>query len=166
MRAKFLRCINSDGALMIVEGRRSGFSLVEVTLCLGVVAFALVALMGILPVGLMSAREAITQTAQTQILKRISSELELLPFTDLSAYIAQSRTYDYDGKETTNSSDAVYEVKLSAAAANYPGSSNVAGLSDHLRDVRVTIQRPALGTNAASVLFQAALPAVNNYELQ
>lgn len=135
-------------------------------MALGVVAFALVSLMGILPIGLMSAREAITQTAQTQILKRIASELELLPFTNLPAYVAQTRYYDYDGKETTNSTGAGYQVQLSTAAASYPGSTNVAGLADHLRDVRVIIQRPPQGTNAASILFQAALPAANNYELR
>jgi uncharacterized protein (TIGR02598 family) len=39
--------------------RTSGFSLVEVTLALGVMAFALVAILGIVPVGLNSARESV-----------------------------------------------------------------------------------------------------------
>lgn len=53
-----------------------GFSLVEVTLTIGVVAFAFVALLGLLPTGLTVFREAMDTTVTSQIVQRITSELQ------------------------------------------------------------------------------------------
>ena len=46
---------------------RSGFSLVEVTLAIGIVAFALLAIIGLIPVGLNSSRDAIDATHSSLI---------------------------------------------------------------------------------------------------
>lgn len=53
----------------------AAFSLVEVTLALGVAAFALVAIFGLLPVGLNTNQASIDQTAATNIATRIASDL-------------------------------------------------------------------------------------------
>jgi uncharacterized protein (TIGR02598 family) len=60
---------------------RSGFSLVEVTLAIGIIAFALVAIMALIPVGLNSRRDAIDAThssligqdAQTRVKSSVTS---------------------------------------------------------------------------------------------
>jgi len=49
----------------------SGFTLVEVTLALGIFAFALVAMIGLLPVAMKSTRESIDIAAATQIANQI-----------------------------------------------------------------------------------------------
>ncbi len=54
---------------------RSGFSLVEVTLALGVAAFCLVAVFGLLPIGLKTQQTAIEQTAATRIVSAAVSDL-------------------------------------------------------------------------------------------
>jgi uncharacterized protein (TIGR02598 family) len=54
----------------------SAFSLVEVTLALGVAAFALVAIFGLLPVGLNSNLASINQTTATSLATRISADLK------------------------------------------------------------------------------------------
>jgi uncharacterized protein (TIGR02598 family) len=51
------------------------FSLVEVTLALGVMAFCLIAVFGLLPVGLNSNQAAIQQTRATDILMAVSTDL-------------------------------------------------------------------------------------------
>ena len=54
---------------------RSGFSLVEVTLALGVAAFCLLAVFGLLPIGLKTQQTAIEQTAATGIVSAVAADL-------------------------------------------------------------------------------------------
>jgi uncharacterized protein (TIGR02598 family) len=54
---------------------RSGFSLVEVTLALGVAAVCLLAVFGLLPIGLKTQQTAIEQTAATRIISAVVSDL-------------------------------------------------------------------------------------------
>ena len=53
----------------------SAFSLVEVTLALGVIGFCLIAVFGLLPVGLSSNQAAIQQTGTADILTAVSTDL-------------------------------------------------------------------------------------------
>jgi len=59
--------------------QRAGFSLVEVTLALGVAAFCLVAVFGLLPVGLSSNQTAITQTTAASVAAQIAADLHATP---------------------------------------------------------------------------------------
>jgi len=52
-----------------------GFSLVEVALALGVAAFCLLAVFGLLPIGLKTQQTAIEQTAATRIVSAVASDL-------------------------------------------------------------------------------------------
>ena len=53
--------------------RTAGFSLVEVTLALGVAALCLLVLMGLLPAGVKTQQSSIQQTTANQIISQISS---------------------------------------------------------------------------------------------
>ncbi len=53
----------------------SGFSLVEVTLALGVAAISLLAIFGLLPVGLQTNRNAIEQTTAVNLLSAVIADL-------------------------------------------------------------------------------------------
>jgi uncharacterized protein (TIGR02598 family) len=55
--------------------RMRGFSLVELTLALGVAAFCLVAVFGLIPVGVQTNRNATSQTTATNINASISADL-------------------------------------------------------------------------------------------
>jgi type II secretory pathway pseudopilin PulG len=55
--------------------RTAGFSLVEVTLALGVAAICLIVLMGLLPVGVKTQQSSIQQTTANQIISQLSSFL-------------------------------------------------------------------------------------------
>lgn len=56
---------------------RSGFSLVEITLALGIAAFALIGIFGLLPVGLQSNRSVVDQTAAASIASAIATDMQL-----------------------------------------------------------------------------------------
>jgi hypothetical protein len=66
--------------------RAGGFSFVEVVIALGVVAFAFVALFGMLPVGLNAFNNSIDATIETQIAESVMSQLKQARFSQLSIY--------------------------------------------------------------------------------
>lgn len=57
----------------------AAFSLVEVTLALGIAAFCLIAVIGIIPVGVQTNRNAKSQTAATNIMAAVVSDLRATP---------------------------------------------------------------------------------------
>src|SRR5262245_18920339 len=59
--------------------KSSAFSLVEVTLALGVAAFCLIALFGLIPVSMQTNRNATSQTAATSIIAGVEADLRATP---------------------------------------------------------------------------------------
>jgi uncharacterized protein (TIGR02598 family) len=59
--------------------RRDAFSLVEVTLALGVAAFCLIAVFGLLPVGVQTNQRATSQTAAASIMANVIADLRTTP---------------------------------------------------------------------------------------
>jgi len=62
--------------------RPSAFSLVEITLALGVAAFCLIAVFSLLPVGMQTNQSARSQTAATGILTALVADLRTTPKTN------------------------------------------------------------------------------------
>jgi uncharacterized protein (TIGR02598 family) len=93
----------------------SGFSLVEVSVAMAIVSFAMVSILGLIPMGLTNFRQAMNNTVEAQIVQGITSDLELASFTSL-----QSTTdyYDSDGNATTASSQPVYTATVTVAAVD------------------------------------------------
>jgi uncharacterized protein (TIGR02598 family) len=60
----------------------AAFSLVEVTLALGIAAFCLVALFGLMPVGIQTNRSATSQTAATNIAAAVIADLRGTPIAN------------------------------------------------------------------------------------
>ena len=59
--------------------RVAGFSLVEVTLAIGIAAFCLMAVFGVMPIGLQTSRNAASQTAATNIMAAVVADLRATP---------------------------------------------------------------------------------------
>jgi len=59
----------------------AAFSLVEITLALGVAAFCLLAVFGLVPVGVQTNRNATSQTAATSIISAVVADLRATPLT-------------------------------------------------------------------------------------
>ena len=59
--------------------KTSGFSLVEVTLALGIAAFCLIAVFGLMPVGMQTNRNATSRTAATSIMTAVMGDLRATP---------------------------------------------------------------------------------------
>ena len=135
---------------LVTRGRRSGFSLVEVTIAIGIVSFALVTLLGVVPVGLIASQDAMRQTARSQIIKQISSDLGMMPFAKINDYLASDQYYDYNGSRSVGTNDRIFVASMTNALPSYPGSSNLSGLDERLIRVVIKIRRIAESTNADS----------------
>src|SRR5438477_10130036 len=61
------------------NSRTGAFSLVEVTLALGVAAFCLIAVFGLVPIGIQTNRNATSQTAATNIIAAVVADLRATP---------------------------------------------------------------------------------------
>jgi len=73
--------------------KTAAFSLVEVTLALGVSTFCLIAIFGLLPVGMKSDQTAIEQTAANGILSAVTADLRATPPTSPVGQAATSQQF-------------------------------------------------------------------------
>jgi type II secretory pathway pseudopilin PulG len=87
----------------------SAFSLVEVTLALGIAAFCLIAVFGLMPVGMQTNRNAKSQTRATNIMAAVIADLRATPRTvttslQLCIPFGTSKTlyFDSEGRCSSN----------------------------------------------------------------
>lgn len=100
--------------------RTKGFSLVEVVLALGIVAFAVVATIGVLPVGLQSMRASRDDSAKRVIYSGIRSELASLDSTQ-AVNLSGTRFFDHEGEKVNAASESRFECALQTRTPTYPG---------------------------------------------
>lgn len=113
-----------------------GFSLVEVTIALGLVSFALVSMLGLLPTGLTVLRSSMSQTVEAQILQSVASRAVISSFTNIAA---STLYFDDEGLPVASSGAAYYTANLTLTNAAFPGSSNAVTLPNSLKNVKVAL---------------------------
>lgn len=106
-----------------IKHRAKAFTLIEVTLSIGIVAFAFVAMMGMLPVGLSAYNNAVDATIEAQIAQKLFSEAQQIKFEDLDS-ISGGRFYDEEGGlinegQTWPEQAFVYHARVSPPSADY-----------------------------------------------
>lgn len=112
---------------------RAGFSLVEVTLALGLVSYALLALLGLFTVALSSSRDSTLETALSQITLHVSS-------LSRGTAGAQTNYYTHAGSHLPQGGPETYfQVVVTSTASD---ASTIADTSDNLRLVHLTISSP------------------------
>lgn len=67
------------------DWKNAAFSLVEVTLALGIAAFCLIAVFGLIPVGVQTNRNATSQTAANNIIAAVVADLRATPKTSTTS---------------------------------------------------------------------------------
>ena len=127
----------------------AGFSLVEVTLSLGIAGFCLIAVFGLMPVGVQTNRNATSQTAATNIMAAVVADLRATPSaSNTSAQFGITfgtnpppLYFDSAGQFSTSlGADSRYQVNVT-----FPSSPT--GLS--FADVKVTWPAAATASNAS-----------------
>ena len=141
-----------------IRARRGGFSLVEITLALGIVATVLVALMGLLPMGMDSIREAKSNMVEARIAYEIMGELQVANWGEgdesIRQYDGEIRSYDGEGtliKESKGSgrADTVYQAKIEVS----PDSTRLPGGAINNNFLRHAVVKVAFSPNGRTVNF-------------
>ena len=98
--------------------RPHAFSLVEVTLALGIAAFCLIAVFGLVPVGVQTNRNATSQTTATNILSSVVSDIRASPK-------GNSNTAKYKIRRSkSNSTTVCFDGQGQPDGAGQPGNQN------------------------------------------
>jgi uncharacterized protein (TIGR02598 family) len=124
----------------------SAFSLIELTLALGVAAFCLIAVFGLLPVGMQTNRNATSQTAATNIIASVIADMRATTSSTSPQYgitfgTATTLYFDAAGQFTTSlGANSRYRVGIT-----FPSSPS--GLS--YADVNITWPAAAAPANAS-----------------
>jgi type II secretory pathway pseudopilin PulG len=147
-------------------GRPAAFSLVEAALSLAIVSFAMVAIMGLFPVAMLTARESDSETRATVIARRIFEELQSLPADntalvrgpsvtnpgwritglDLSTPSVHVLTYDEQGEGLTNEvAPGAFPNPISLAGAYFAAEVRIApdSPSPGISRVQATVEAPS-----------------------
>lgn len=130
------REFSGAGAAKLVN--RAAFSLVDVVLALGICSFALMAIVGMIPVGLSTFRDAMNTTAQSQIVQSLASEVLLTDTNFLAAMSPAPLFYDDQGTVVDASSDRLaYTAKIEKEDIESPaGLSSSSGATMVIRIAR------------------------------
>lgn len=137
----------------------AGFSLVEVVMAVGVAAFALVALLGLLPSGLKTFKSTMNTAVGSQIAQRVFNDMQIADWKDLTNSI---RYFDEQGTELTNSNavNCIYWVQVNTT--NTAGTSSTQFLgntSTNLMTITVMVaNNPGGVTQDTSVVFNSTNP--------
>jgi uncharacterized protein (TIGR02598 family) len=89
-----------------MRSRLTGFSLVEAALSLAIFSFAIVAILGLFPVALQTAKESSAETRATLIARRIVDEIQSRPATNITLI---------RGVSVTNASSRISGLDLSSS---------------------------------------------------
>jgi uncharacterized protein (TIGR02598 family) len=124
------------------------FSLVEVTLALGIAAFCLIAIFGLMPVGVQTNRNTTSQTAATNIVAAVVADLRATPTTtntssQFAITFGTNKTLFFDGTgqfTTTLGANSRYQL-------NITWNSAPSGL--RYADLKVTWPAAAITANAS-----------------
>ena len=127
----------------------AAFSLVEVTLAIGVAAFCLIAVFGLVPVGVQTNRNATSQTAATNIAAAVAADLRATPTTSTTSSqfaitFGTARTLYFDGAgqfTTLLSANSRYQLNVSWNSSGFTGL--------RYADVKVTWPAAATPANAS-----------------
>ena len=149
----------------------AGFSLVEVVLAIGVVAFAFVPMLGLLPVGLTTFRQSIETTVGSQIVERIINQAQETDFNTLvnpsSNPYPQKLYFDDQGNQLSSPAGSVYLAEVTVVApttlpnTSSPASANLATVSVRFAHAPGLASFESANANSASSTVYTALIARN-----
>jgi len=128
------------------KSHAGGFSLIEVVIALGIVAFGLVSVIGLLPVGLQSFRQAIDNSVTTQIVQRVVDETQQTDFNTLA-----NTVYYFNDQGTMlsgTSSQTLYTVNVSINKSTAVPSDGIVGPYSSANLATLSIQITQAGGGA------------------
>lgn len=148
----------------VPAGNRA-FSLIEVTLAIGIVSFAMLALVSAMPVGLSTMRRAMDHTVESQIIRQIDASASSTQYGQLSpTFAARTFYYDNDGSALSEaeSGQARYWATITLAPPSYPGSAAATDLTNSLCTMHIALMTGASGHAFSTNYYNVHVPNSGN----
>jgi uncharacterized protein (TIGR02598 family) len=134
-----------------------GFSLIEIVIAIGLAAFAIVGLIGLMPQGLTTLKQSRSDSLRAEILKSVANTAKQTDFSLISSLNGTNFYFDADGVLVTSGSpDALYQAVLGTNSANVPASGSSYTLPGAI-EVSVNICRKD-NTNSESTTHTLIIP--------
>lgn len=136
--------------------RPRGFTLVEVVVAIGIFAFCIVAVLGLMQVALSASRDSQIDSSIGGLIGNLSASLNSLDANELAAAASTNRYFDEAGRplSTNAQGSAYFRTTLSAVAPTVieqtfalPGGTNL-----HVWAVAIEYPAPQYGRNAGLIL--------------
>ncbi len=127
-----------------------GFTLVEVTLALGILSFAMVSLTGLISVGLSSFRGSVNITVESQIAQAVLNQKRQTAFDTLvsPSGLVETRYYTNEGDQTEKP-DAIYVARIEVnPSVDLPASGTARFANKSLARVDVRVVKVPGAENA------------------
>lgn len=125
---------------IIQRTRTAGFSLVEVTMAIGIVSFAFLTTLGLIPTGLKTFRSAIDTSVGGQIFQRVINEVQQTDFDTLVASVPGVRFFDDQGNECI-ADKAIYHVNTRILPSTSLTTTGSAASNDNIATITVQIAK-------------------------
>ena len=132
------------------------FSLVEVTLALGIAAFCIIPLVALLPIGLSSNQAALQQSVAASIAQAVVSDLRAAPTpaSTTASVVTPRYNFTIPALSVTSSSTATINVRddTSLSSDNSTGPQAAAPAADAHYKVALTFVPPTTTSRAATMV--------------
>ena len=112
---------SNEGCFTSPGFRTCGFSLIEVTIALGIFAFAMIPVIGLVTVGMKTLRNSMDATVQSDLIRKTVGEATRIPFANLATAFDDQRFYfdDEGGQQTSSNAQTIF---VASAAVSAPPS--------------------------------------------
>ncbi len=144
-----LKSIKCDLAVRAV----SGFSLVEVTLSLGIAAFCLIAVIGIIPVGVQTNRNATSKTRATNVMAAVVADLRSSKTSSTSARFGITIPSNHTLGAGSNCNRCASCWNAQTQTIYFDGSGQVVASTAALYRVTLTLVQNPTATSTTGALF-------------
>jgi uncharacterized protein (TIGR02598 family) len=132
-----------------------GFSLIEVTLALGIFAFAMIPIIGLVSSGMKSLRGSMDDAVRGEIVRKVVAEAGRVPYTNLSSFDGTNFYFDDEGvQQASSNAQTIFVASNSVYAATPP--SLITANTDIAQVLKVTVRHFA-DTNNKTVYSQLIL---------
>lgn len=102
---------------------RNAFTLIEVTMAIGIASFAVLSMLGVMAVGMKTLRGAIDTTVQAQITQGLVASLKQADFSTLTNASSWNRVYDDRGVVATTEAAKMYSASVQVSNVTLAGGS-------------------------------------------
>lgn len=128
--------------------RRGAFSLVEITLALGITSFSMIAILGLSAVSLKQTGESRSDLYEAMLVQGVRAQLASIPWADLTGSSGGSGLpytfyFSLDGAPVATAAAADWQVVVTDTAGTVPGLP--ADASAHLLTLRLDVRHRATG---------------------